>query len=62
MSAVSAFADELLWDMLALSPDLAAELGLSDVDGRTLPAGGLIDFSDAAGALRSSRFYGSRID
>jgi uncharacterized protein (DUF885 family) len=54
VSRISAFADALLWDMLSLSPDLAAELGLGDVNGRALPVGGLIDGSDAAvGARRA---------
>ena len=51
MSQISAFADDLLWRMLALSPDMAAELGLTDVDGRALPAAGLVDFSDAGAKM-----------
>jgi uncharacterized protein (DUF885 family) len=52
MSAVEAFADDLLFDMFALSPDLAAELGVTEVNGRTLSNTTLPDCSDAAAAAR----------
>src|SRR5262249_46908991 len=52
MSAVEAFADDLLFDMFKLSPDLAAELGVAEVNGRTLPNTTLPDFSDAAASER----------
>ncbi|HEY1426215.1 MAG TPA: DUF885 domain-containing protein [Caulobacteraceae bacterium] len=52
MSAIAAFADGLLYEMMAASPDLAAELGLTEVDGRALPTDTLVDVSDAAAAAR----------
>lgn len=54
MSTTDTFADDLLWEMLTLSPDLAAELGLGEVSGRSLARGRLLDYSDDAGARRRS--------
>ena len=52
MSRVASFADDLLWEMLALSPDLAVELGVRELDGRALPQDRVPDYSDAACAER----------
>ena len=62
MSAISAFADDLLWDMLRLSPDLSAELGLGEVNDRGLPVDKVVDFSDEAGARRRALMDSRRAD
>jgi uncharacterized protein (DUF885 family) len=52
MSEVEAFADDLLYEMMALAPELAGELGVAEVGGRALPNDSLPDFSDEAAARR----------
>ena len=52
MSETACFADELLWRMLALSPETAAELGVSAVGARALPQDAIADWSDTASAAR----------
>ncbi len=54
MSEIDVFADDLLYRMLVLSPDLAAEMGLGAVDARALPQNTVPDFSDEAGAARTA--------
>jgi uncharacterized protein (DUF885 family) len=54
MSAVAAFADDLLYGMAVRSPDLAAELGLRTVGGRALPQDNLPGFDDEAANARNA--------
>ena len=54
MTAIDAFADDLLYRMLVLSPDLAAEMGLEAVGARVLPQHAVPDFSDEASDSRTS--------
>ena len=54
MSAIEAFADDLLYRMAAGCGELAAELGLTEVAGKRLPAPGVPDFSDETAADRAS--------
>ncbi len=53
MSGIEAFADELLYRMLASCGELGAELGLSEVAGRALPTGQVPDFTDETALARS---------
>jgi len=54
MTAIDDFADDLLYLMLSLSPDLAAEMGLDAVGARALPKDTVLDFSDEASAARTA--------
>jgi uncharacterized protein (DUF885 family) len=44
---IQAFSDRVLFGMLSEAPDLALNLGISDVAGHALPDAGLPDFSEA---------------
>lgn len=52
MSDVNRIADDLLFGMLSESPDIAAHLGIRDVNGRALANDTLTDFSDDGVAAR----------
>ncbi len=54
MSAIEAFADDLLFRMAASCGELAAELGLTAVGDRRLPAPAIPDFSDETAAERGT--------
>lgn len=54
MSDVNRIADDLLFGMLSTSPDIAAHLGIREVNGRALAYDTLTDFSDAGVAARRS--------
>lgn len=52
MSDVNRIADDLLFDMLSTSPDVAGHLGIRDVGGRALAYDTLTDFSESGAAAR----------
>lgn len=54
MSSIDGFADDLLYRMFVLSPDLAAEMGYTSVGERLLPQDTVLDFSDEASAARTA--------